>query len=106
MEPSSPFVMDVLRRVGEHGEPPERPDQVELLGDRPGREGAAKAGERAAAVTSRIDGASADVLDQVEHVVAGLGAQDVAKEATEQPDVVAERVILGARASGTVVVGR
>ena len=51
-------------------------------------------GERAAAVAPGVDGAPADALDELEDLVAGLVAHDLAEQPPEQADVLAERGVL------------
>ena len=66
--------------------------------------------ERAATVAPGVDGALADALDELEHVVAGLVPHDLAEQPAEQADVLADRGVLagiGLRAGpGVVVLGR
>jgi hypothetical protein len=59
------------------------------------REGDLEGVERAPSVPPRRDGPLTDVLDQLEHLVAGLRAHDVAQHPAEEPDVVAECCVLG-----------
>jgi hypothetical protein len=100
------LVVHVLGGVGKHRQPPERSDEVELVVDRPGRKGIERI-EWAPAVPAGGDGPTAHVLDQREHLVAGLIADDVAEQATEQTDVVAERgVLVGPWFRGGLGVGR
>ena len=94
VEAAAPFVVDVLGRVGQQRQPAERPDQVELVVDRPVRERVGQRVERAAPVAPGVDGAAADRLDELEDLVAGLVAHDVAEHPPEQADVLAERGVL------------
>ncbi len=94
VEAAAPLVMDVLGGVGEERQPAERPDQVQLLVDRPLRQRRGQRVERAAPVTAGIDGAPPHGFDEVEHLVTGLVADDVAEDAPEQPDVGAEGLVL------------
>ncbi len=67
---------------------------MELVVDRLAGQGGRQPVERAAPVASGVDGAPADVLDELEHGIAGLLANDLAEHPTEQADVVAEGGIL------------
>ncbi len=91
---AAPLVVHVLGRVGQQRQPPERPDQVQLLGDRAVGEGDGEAAERAATVAPGVDRPLAHALDQREHVGAGLLAHDLAEQPPEQPDVLAEGGVL------------
>ena len=87
-------MVHVLGRVRQQRQPPEGPDEVELVGDRTVGEGDGEAAERAAAVAPGIDGPLADALDECEHLGAGLVAHDLAEHPPEQPDVLAEGGVL------------
>ena len=89
MEAAAALAVEVLGGVGEQRQPPERPDQVELVVDVGVCEELGERGDRVVARPSALHGGPADVLDEVEHVVAGLLAQHVADEPAEQSDVVA-----------------
>ena len=90
-------MVDVLGGVGEERQPAERPDQVQLLVDRP--LGSASASESSGLRPSAagVDGVPPHRLDEVEHLVTGLVADDVAEDAPEQPDVGAEGLVLAER---------
>ena len=94
VEPPAPLVVDVLGRVGQQRQPAEGPDQVQLVVDRPAGQRRGERVERAAAVAPGVDGPPADRLDELEDLVAGLVAHDVAEQPAEQADVVAERGVL------------
>ena len=94
MVAAAALVVDVLGRVGEQGQEAEGADQVELVVDRAVGERRPQLVERAAAVTPGVDGPPADLLDELEHLVAGLVADDLAEDAAEQPDVGAEGGVL------------
>ncbi len=81
------FEVHVLGGVGEQRQPVERTDHVQLLIDRPAVEQESQGVDVAGAGTTGVDGDAADRLDQVERVVTGLASDDVAQQATEQPDV-------------------
>jgi len=76
---------------------------MQLLGDRSPGKGPLEGVERAATIAPGGDGTLADVLDQREHLVAGLLAHDVTEETPEQADVVAEGVVLGRWDSRAVI---
>ena len=93
--PSPALVVHIFGGVREDGQPAERPDQVELIGDRASGERDRQGVQRAPPVTPRGDGPAPYVLDQLEHLVAGLLAHDVTQESPEEPDVVTECRVLG-----------
>ena len=94
VEAASTFVVDVFGGVGEQRQPAERPDQVELVVDRPVRERVGQRVERTAPATAGVDGPAAHRLDEVEDLVTSLIADDVAEDPPEQMDVGAERGVL------------
>ncbi len=102
VEPPAPLLMDVFGRVDQQREPAERPDQMELVGDRPTRERLGQPAEWAAAVAPVGHGALANVLDEGEHLVPRLFADHVAEQPPEQPDVGAEQLVLAGIAAGIV----
>ena len=100
VEPASTFVVDVLGGVGQQRQPAERPDQVELVVDRPVRERVGQRVERTPPATAGVDGPAAHRLDEIEDLVTSLIADDVAEDPPEQMDVGAERRVLAESASG------
>ena len=94
MEAATALVVDVLGGVGEQRQPAERPDQMQLLVDRPVGEGVGQRVEGTASVAPGVDGAATHCLDEVENLVSGLFADDVAEDPAEQPDVGAEGGVL------------
>ena len=103
VEPAAPLVVHVLGRVGQRGQPAEGPDEVQLVVDRPLGERLAQRAERAAAVPAGVDGAPADLLDELEDVVAGLVPHDLAEQPAEQADVGADGGVLAAAAVATAI---
>ena len=66
---------------------------MQLFADRPiGQR--RQLGQRAPPVSASIDGPPPDPLDELEHLVAGLVADDVAEDAPESADVGAECFVL------------
>ena len=88
------FVVDVLGGVRQGGQPAEGPDQVQLVVDRSPGELVVQRAERAPTVAPGADGALADSLDELEHVVAGLVPHDLAEQPAEEADVRADRRVL------------